>query len=100
MAPETEDNPPKTALKAEYSAPTSSKAFSHPLPPASTSSTEEKTAYLSALRESVTKLQEELNTFLTGKMEEDKALAVAAGSKVDDKREEENYGEEGGDEEG
>ena len=28
-------------------------------------------------------------------MEEDKALAAAAGQKIDDKREEERYGEEG-----
>ncbi len=39
-------------------------------------------------------LQEEVNGFLTTKMEEDKALAASAGMKVDDKAEEENYGEE------
>ena len=40
------------------------------------------------------KLQEEVNGFLTTKMEEDKTLAAGAGMKIDDKAEEENYGEE------
>ena len=40
------------------------------------------------------KLQDEVNGFLTTKMEEDKALAGSAGTKVDDRAEEENYGEE------
>ncbi len=35
-----------------------------------------------------------MNTFLTSKMEEDKVLASKAGLKVDDKQEEEKYGEE------
>ena len=39
-------------------------------------------------------LQDDVNGFLTTKMEEDKALATSAGVKVDDKKEEENYGEE------
>lgn len=50
--------------------------------------------YLSALRKSVVELQDEVNGFLTTKMEEDKALAASAGMKADDKVEEENYGEE------
>ena len=33
-------------------------------------------------------------------MEEDKAMASMAGQKVDDKKEEENYGEEGVEDEG
>ncbi|KAH0543905.1 hypothetical protein FGG08_001806 [Glutinoglossum americanum] len=60
-----------------------------------------KTAYLASLRSSVAKLQEEINTFLTQKMDEDKA-ATATGivgngkgkAVLDDEREEENYGEE------
>ena len=39
-------------------------------------------------------LQDEVNSFLTAKMEEDKALASMVGGKVNDKEEEENYGEE------
>ena len=83
-----------TSLKAEYVSPTTTKTFAHPLPPASNTSTKEKTNYLSALRKSVVKLQEEVNGFLTTKMEEDKALAASAGMKADDQAEEENYGEE------
>ena len=89
-----------TALKADYASPTSTKTFTHPLPAASNTSTEEKTNHLSALRRSVVKLQEEVNEFLTTKMEEDKALAEGAGVKIDDKAEEENYGEEKVEDEG
>jgi hypothetical protein len=39
-------------------------------------------------------LQVEINTFLTTKMEEDKSSAAASGKKVDEAKEEENYGEE------
>ena len=91
----TPNNP---ALQATYTSPTSTKVFSHPLPPQKTSSTEERTAYLSALRASVSKMQEEVNTFLTEKMEEDNAADAKAGKGgkvVDEQKEEENYGEEG-----
>lgn len=100
-------DPPITPsiLKADYSSPSTTKTFEHTLPslssdPASTKSTKEKTQYLSSLRQSVVKLQDEVNDFLTAKMEEDKALAATAGQKIDDKAEEENYGEEGVGEEG
>ena len=83
-----------TSLKADYTSPTATKTFTHSLPSASNASTKEKTNYLSALRKSVVKLQDEVNAFLTTKMEEDKALAGSAGMKVDDRTEEENYGEE------
>lgn len=95
--PPTPDQPKpdsNTSLKADYASPNSTKTFTQPLPPASNESTQEKTMYLSALRKSVVKLQEEVNGFLTTKMEEDKALAASAGMKADDKAEEENYGEE------
>ena len=85
---------PSPALEATYTSPTASKTFSYSLPSLNDPpTTAEKTAYLATLRESVTKLQEEVNTFLTAKMEEDKVAGV--GGKVDEKREEENYGEEG-----
>ena len=83
-----------TSLIADYASPNITKTFTHPLPPASNKSTKEKTMYLSALRKSVVELQDEVNGFLTTKMEEDKALAASAGMKADDKVEEENYGEE------
>ncbi len=41
-----------------------------------------------------------MNTFLTCKMEEDRALASGAGLKLDEKLEEENYGEEGAEDDG
>lgn len=94
MAPNLELKSSNTALTADYTAPSSGKTFVHALPSSSTASTQEKTLYLSTLRNSVTKLQEEVNSFLTGKMEEDKVLAAIAGVKEDDKKAEENYGEE------
>ena len=94
MASDTGDSTSAPILKAEYAAPNASKTFEHPLPTTDTTTTEGKAAYLSALRESVAKMQEEINTFLTAKMEEDKVLVAMAGAKGDDKKEEENYGEE------
>lgn len=100
MAHQPEDSSPTVTLKADYAAPNEAKSFAYPLPPATNESTEQKTAYLSALRKSVTKLQEDINLFLTQKMEDDKGLASTDGSKVDDKKEEENYGEETLDDDG
>lgn len=100
MPPQSEKDGSNATLKADYAAPNEARSFAYPLPPASNESNEQKTAYLSALRESVTKLQEDVNAFLTDKMEEDKASASLAGSKADDKKEEENYGEENLDEDG
>lgn len=94
MAPSTVNDDSAMILKAEYTAPAHSKTFAHGLPALSITSTAEKSAYLSALRIAVVQLQKEVNTLLTAKMEEDKALASMAGGKVDDKQEEENYGEE------
>ena len=94
MSRECNANQPSPSLQAEYRSPSSSKTFIHVLP-SSTFSTAEKSQYLSALRQSVTQLQEDVNAFLTSKMEDDRALASKDGLKVDDKKEEENYGEEG-----
>ncbi|KAK3901514.1 EKC/KEOPS complex subunit GON7 [Staphylotrichum tortipilum] len=68
-------------------------------PPASSTSTASKSAYLSALRTSVAALQAEVNRELTARMDEDKVrdatTAAASGKKVvDDEKDEENYGEE------
>lgn len=96
MAPANEQKGDPPILTATYSSPTTvSQTFTHSLPATDTSSAEGKSEYFSALRGSVTKLQDQINTLLTGKMEEDKALVVAAGQKIDDKKEEERYGEEG-----
>ncbi|KAI9717024.1 MAG: hypothetical protein M1812_004959 [Candelaria pacifica] len=86
----------KARLSANYGSSSAEKAFTHSIPTLpNPHSTEEKTAYLSALRSAVTKLQEEVNSFLTQKMEEDKDAGTGSLGKVDEKREEENYGEEG-----
>lgn len=98
MAPPTQSKP--STLTATYTSLSSSQNFTHPLPSSATSSTAQKTEYLSTLRQSVTKLQDEVNAFLTEKMEEDKVLAAKAGLKVDEKKEEERYGEEDVEDEG
>ncbi|KAL8913017.1 MAG: hypothetical protein Q9171_002085 [Xanthocarpia ochracea] len=92
--------PTSTTLAATYTSPNTSRKFTHPLPSPIASSVAQKTQFLSTLRDSMTQLQDDVNGFLTAKMEEDKALAVKAGvdDKVDEKKEEDFYGEEGGEE--
>ncbi|CAK1355326.1 hypothetical protein CB0940_00939 [Cercospora beticola] len=86
------------ALAASYRSPISAQNFSLDLPPPPQSgSVDEKTSYLAALRTNASKLQGEINTFLTQKMEEDKAAEAGKGTakkKVDEQREEDMYGEE------
>lgn len=72
-------------------------SFSHPLSSSVSHATADSSdgiaareSYIVELRSSIITLQDEVNTFLTGKMEEDK-LAVG---RENDKKEEENYGEE------
>ncbi|KAF2432119.1 hypothetical protein EJ08DRAFT_163432 [Tothia fuscella] len=91
--------PPTPALVASYSAPCSdSTEFHQPLPTCSKDpSTEERTASLAALREAITNTQDQINDFLTKKMEEDNAKAGVAA--VDDAKAEEAYGEEDAEEE-
>lgn len=94
MAP-PEDNKAKARLQANYVSPKTTHTFQHTLTASAKPNTvKEKTAYLSELRESVTKLQGEINTFLTQKMEEDKAAAAGADTTKRDEKEEEDYGEE------
>ncbi|KAK0653207.1 hypothetical protein DIS24_g6246 [Lasiodiplodia hormozganensis] len=88
--------PPRTmsTLRATYSEPADGPAiFSRDLPPVSAApTTDEKTAYLSALRTSVSELQAEVNAHVTQKMEQEKKA-----SGVDESKEaalEANYGEE------
>ena len=77
--------------------------ISTPIPAVGSTSTGNKTIYLSELRTSVKTLQDEVNVFLTQKMEEDKLRTTMnrdglqekkAGEKTVDEVEEENYGEE------
>ena len=91
MAPST-DKP--QSLTADYSSDTGQKQFKHDIGAVSeASSTKDRVEYLAKLRSSVTKLQDEVNVFLTKKMDEDKALD-GKNKSLDDKKEEENYGEE------
>lgn len=81
------------SLSANYSAPDSEeKSFCQPLPICSEEPSE-RTSYLTALRTSITGAQDQINAFLTQKMEEDNKKAGAA-SATDDSKAEENYGEE------
>lgn len=82
-------------LSADYLSADGSVKFVQHLPPlTSDHTTDEKTAYLSSLRSSVIKLQEDVNTFLTKRMGEEKASSASSAKTIDDKKEEENYGEE------
>ena len=56
----------------------------------------QKSAYLSELKHAVVSLQAEVNTYLTARMEEDSSRISAAArlGEKDERREEENYGEE------
>ncbi|KNG86464.1 hypothetical protein ANOM_005060 [Aspergillus nomiae NRRL 13137] len=94
----TQSNP----LRAVYSAPQLTQTFEHstssPLPSTdlSAENVQIKVAYLSELRKLVPNLQNDINVFLTERMEEDKKLAEAQGRQISEqeRKEEENYGEE------
>lgn len=86
--------PESFTLKATYISPTN-EPFTHTqtLPALQTTSPKERTAYLNALRKGVVEMQEKVNKDLTLRMEEDKATEGKA-AVVDEKKEEDNYGEE------
>lgn len=83
-------------LSAVYTAPQSAQTFEHRLTSSPSHETPAKVAYLAELRHLVPTLQNDINVFLTERMEEDKKLAEAQGQKLSAKeaQEEENYGEE------
>jgi len=94
----TEDSNP--VLKAVY---TSSTLPHLPYPVSSSLSattspeaeaTRTKTAYIAELEGLVTKMQREINLFLTERMEEDKKASAVLGSTEQEVKEEANYGEE------
>lgn len=88
-----------SSLGATYTSLSASQTFSQPLPAIlAPPSTGDRVAYLSKLQSATKELQSTINTFLTQKMEEEKA-AGGAGGKFDDAKEEENYGEEVADDE-
>ncbi|KAF8534579.1 hypothetical protein BDD12DRAFT_407278 [Trichophaea hybrida] len=85
------------SVKAIYAsplpAPSDSKTFTIPteIPSTTEASTQaEQTAHVKAVREAVGNLQDEVNAYLTERMEEEKALGVSKEKEV----EEERYGEE------
>jgi hypothetical protein len=97
------NNSSEQVLRAVYESPQpSTRTFEYQLssPIAScdpsAENTKVKVAYLSELRSMVPKLQDEINVFLTERMEEDKKEAEAQGRQLSAKeaKEEENYGEE------
>ena len=74
-------SPISLELRAVYRNVDSTKTFRHgpeEFRASSKTTTQERTKYLSALRSSVIKLQNEVNVFLTQKMEEDKAARSPA----------------------
>jgi len=89
-------SPSSQSLTAEYRASdAATRSFTQALPSCSpTPATEERTAYLSALHTSVGKMQDEVNAFLTQKMEEDKNATGSSADPANEAKEEENYGEE------
>lgn len=88
MAPNSELN-----LQAVYTAPDTTKIITHEIPAeSSTDSFAAKQSHLTTLQSLIPKLQEEINVFLTERMEEDKKAQGAISEK--EAREEENYGEE------
>ena len=81
-----------TSVSAIYAAPKATHAFHHhvaPLP--ALDNVNAKTAYLAQLSQSARNLQNDINVFLTERMEEDKKSAAVSEKEV---KEEENYGEE------
>ncbi|PGH14767.1 hypothetical protein AJ80_05811 [Polytolypa hystricis UAMH7299] len=97
--------PPSTATTTSTTEPPEQHIFSHTLSSSLSGKQDQstpaaKTAYLSELRGKVTTLQDEINAFLTAKMEEDKLRQGkngGGGAVKEEKEEEENYGEELGD---
>ncbi|KAK2865235.1 hypothetical protein FQN49_003784 [Arthroderma sp. PD_2] len=104
----TPDKP--SILKAVYQSPRTSQDLAAPpahifsqqlstsISPSGKYSPAERTAYLSELRGSIASLQADVNAFLTAKMEEDKQREAQESGGVagttDEKKEEDNYGEE------
>ena len=90
----TPESPKPSVLAADYQSDKETVEFKHSLDAvAPDAPTVQRINYLASLRSSVATLQEEINAFLTKKMEEDKAHSAKL-QDLDDRREEENYGEE------
>ncbi|KAJ5169189.1 uncharacterized protein N7482_004783 [Penicillium canariense] len=80
-------------LQAVYTAPDATKTFTHAIPAeSSTDALAAKQSHLNHLQSLVPMLQDEINVFLTERMEEDKKAQGAVSEK--EAKEEENYGED------
>jgi len=97
----TSSDPPINALTASYTSPHASHASTSPLPSLASAneSTSAKTAYITDLREKTSQLQDDVNAYLTQRMEEDKAregnvVGKRSKSAKEEERLEEMYGEE------
>jgi len=86
----TVDNSKMANLTAVYTAPDANKTFDHVIS-STTGTLEAKQAHLTALLAQVPKLQDEINAFLTERMEEDKKAGEISAQEA---KEEANYGEE------
>lgn len=83
---------PQASLHAVYTAPdTQPKSITHEFP-STDGSLASKTAHLAALQSLVPKLQDEINVYLTERMEEDKKAQGTVSEK--ETKEEDYYGEE------
>lgn len=96
--PSSTDNS-HASLNANYTSPTDANNFQYliaypPTNPNGDIETKAKTVYLHELRVSTKKLQEDINIFLTNKMEADKkAGADTTKGKTQEELDEENYGD-------
>lgn len=80
-------------LQAVYTAPDASRSFQHTVSVDTTQNPlTAKQSHLKTLQSLAPKLQEEINVYLTARMEEDKKAQGAISEK--EAKEEENYGEE------
>ncbi|OQO09169.1 hypothetical protein B0A48_06060 [Cryoendolithus antarcticus] len=84
-------------MEAHYISPTFSHSFTHPIRAQNSASSNaaDKTTYLAALRNKSAQLQQEVNGFLTQKMEEDVQSAAQEGKvkkSQAEERAEEMYG--------
>ncbi|KAI9716741.1 MAG: hypothetical protein M1828_007548 [Chrysothrix sp. TS-e1954] len=88
-----EDDPATVRPLASYQSPTSSETITgvH-LPKQASDSPKQRAQQLLSLKKSCQGMQREINAMLTQKMEEDKASSTTQA--VNEKKEEENYGEE------
>lgn len=89
------------SVKATYSSPTDSRIIEKSLPNLRPTDTKSKVAYLGEVRSATKQLQDDINAFLTAKMEEDRGNVIASTNsttttktKPPDEEEEDNYGEE------